>query len=415
MEINKIHLKNIRCFDDFTFEFDGNNDSALIAGDNGTGKSTILRCLAMSLCDESSAAALFRELHGSIIKKYSKNKEAFIDLYLKDGKKYYIIETKFTRIRKLERLKQTIYLGKVKKNRTIGQELFPWHLIFIAGYGAGARTLGSGSIDSYLPIDAVYTLFRYDEPLQNPELALRRYESEYLNETKELSQNTNSGLDNFLTMIRDILNLSDNDQVLLTKKGIEVRGPWGKTELESLGDGYKSTITWVLDLIGRRLIFGKTLDPKRMTGIVLIDEIEQHLHPKWQLRIMDLITTAFPKMQFIITTHSPLVISGSSGVKTYRIEKGASSGLDIDGWRVEDIYRDVMGMDSQRPKDILNDIKEFQSLDFERLKNELNKNQDKRYLELKTILKNKLHGNDPLLQLIKLENITKNISDDKNK
>ena len=36
MEINKIHLKNIRCFDDFTFEFDGNNDSALIAGDNGT-------------------------------------------------------------------------------------------------------------------------------------------------------------------------------------------------------------------------------------------------------------------------------------------------------------------------------------------------------------------------------------------
>lgn len=415
MEIQKIHLKNIRCFDDFTFEFDGINGSALIAGDNGTGKSTILRCLAMSLCDESSAAALFRELHGSIIQKYSKNKEAYIDLYLKDGKKYYIIETRFTRIRKLERLKQTIFLGKEKKKRTINQESFPWHLIFISGYGAGARTLGSGSIDSYLPIDAVYTLFRYDEPLQNPELALRRYESEYLNETNEISKNTNSGLDIFLTMIRDILNLTENDQVLLTKKGIEVRGPWGKTELESLGDGYKSTITWVLDLIGRRLIFGKTLDPKRMTGIVLLDEIEQHLHPKWQLRIMDLITTAFPKMQFIITTHSPLVISGSSGVKTHRIEKGVSSGLDIDGWRVEDIYRDIMGMESQRPKDISDDIKEFQSLDFERLKNKLNKNKDKRYLELKTILKNKLHGNDPLLQLIKLENITKKISDDKNK
>lgn len=181
MHIKKIFLKNVRCFEEFTLEFEKSNSSVLIVGDNGEGKSTLLRSIAMGLCDESSAAALFRELRGRFVKLGKEEEDTLIDLYLSNGpEQSFIIETKWRSLKKsiggsLESLKQTIFRGhkKIKKN-IIDQEEFPWKSIFIAGYGAGLRTSGSATLDSYLAVDAVYPLFRYDEPLLNPELALRR-------------------------------------------------------------------------------------------------------------------------------------------------------------------------------------------------------------------------------------------------
>lgn len=81
---------------------------------------------------------------------------------------------------------------------------------------------------------------------------------------------------------------------------------------ETLSDGYRAVIGMVAD-IARRMaqlnpFFGK--DAIRVTpGVVLIDEVDLHLHPKWQERILDTLTTLFPQIQFIVTTHAPLVIS----------------------------------------------------------------------------------------------------------
>ncbi len=79
---------------------------------------------------------------------------------------------------------------------------------------------------------------------------------------------------------------------------------------DQLSDGERSSLAFVLDLT-RRLAQAnpKMLDPaKNAEAVVLIDELELHLHPKWQRRIVDNLTTAFPKCQFIATTHSPQVI-----------------------------------------------------------------------------------------------------------
>ena len=140
MHIKKIFLKNIRCFEEFTLEFEKSNSSVLIVGDNGEGKSTLLRSIAMGLCDQSSAAALFRELGGRFIRRGKGGGETLIDLYLSGGQKQsFIIETKWRSLKKsiggsLESLTQTIFRGDKKNERNkIGQEDFPWKSIFIAG------------------------------------------------------------------------------------------------------------------------------------------------------------------------------------------------------------------------------------------------------------------------------------------
>ena len=408
MYIKKIVLKNIRCFGEFTLEFEKNNSSVLIVGDNGEGKSTLLRSIAMSLCDESSAAALFRELRGRFVRLGKEDEETLIELYLSDGpKQSFLIETKWRTLKKsvggsLENLTQSIYRGhkKDKKNK-INQEEFPWRSIFVAGYGAGLRTSGSATLDSYLAVDAVYPLFRYDEPLLNPELALRRIvDEEEKKPTLEdgIIQSQPSGiLYRFLLLLRKIINLEENDQVYLTRQGIEVQGPWGKCGLEALGDGYKSTITWVLDLIGRRLLYGRTLDPEQMTGIVLLDEVEQHLHPRWQLNAMPLIQEAFPKIQFITTTHSPLVVSGCKDCKIRKITSKHDELEDAYGWRAEDVYRDILELKSSRPLEIQRDIERYRELNLRYLTTKISEQETSEMIRLERELKRRLHGSDPML------------------
>jgi hypothetical protein len=93
-----------------------------------------------------------------------------------------------------------------------------------------------------------------------------------------------------------------------------------------LSQGYQGTICWIADIIGQVLREAKTrVDLKDMEGIVLIDEIDLHLHPKWQKTIIGALREAFPKIQFIATTHSPMVLPG------LRAEEIMMLGADSDG------------------------------------------------------------------------------------
>ena len=73
MYITKVKLSNIRCFKELTIDFDSVGSSVVIAGDNGAGKSALLRSIAMGLCDQNSAAALLRELQGDFVRRDRKS------------------------------------------------------------------------------------------------------------------------------------------------------------------------------------------------------------------------------------------------------------------------------------------------------------------------------------------------------
>lgn len=84
--------------------------------------------------------------------------------------------------------------------------------------------------------------------------------------------------------------------------------PEAALPLQSLSEGFRSTFVWVLDLLMRLSGHGVDLGhTKRAGAIVLIDEVDLHLHPSWQRTLLPTLSEIFPRMQFIVTTHSPLV------------------------------------------------------------------------------------------------------------
>jgi hypothetical protein len=76
-----------------------------------------------------------------------------------------------------------------------------------------------------------------------------------------------------------------------------------------LSQGYQSTIAWIADLIGQMYLdIGEAVPLEDMEGMVLVDELDLHLHPTWQVRLIPVLKRVFPRMQFIVTTHSPMLL-----------------------------------------------------------------------------------------------------------
>lgn len=106
----------------------------------------------------------------------------------------------------------------------------------------------------------------------------------------------------------------------------------------SMSDGYRSIIALAGDLIWRLLqTFPDMDDPTQASGVVLIDELDIHLHPVWQRQIATLFQKTFPKLQFIVATHSPLAAIGAGeNALTLRLTKNDQGKVKIES--VEDIF-----------------------------------------------------------------------------
>ncbi len=137
--------------------------------------------------------------------------------------------------------------------------------------------------------------------------------------------------------------------------------------INQLSDGEKCLLAMVGDLARRLAIANPGLpDPLQGEGVVLIDEIELHLHPKWQRKIIPSLTKTFPNCQFIITTHSPQVVSHVESDQIYVLESTPegikairprySYGRDSDT-----ILEDLMDVPS-RPPEIMDKIQKLFSL-----------------------------------------------------
>lgn len=108
-------------------------------------------------------------------------------------------------------------------------------------------------------------------------------------------------------IIKDLLiQVNDNNVYFLYCDGREVRS-------DLLSDGYRRLVSIVIDLAFRCAILNKVKYKeeahKYTHGTVIIDEIDEHLHPELQVRIMNALHQTFPKLQFIVSTHAPLVMS----------------------------------------------------------------------------------------------------------
>ena len=273
----------------------------VILGDNGLGKTTILRSIAMSFCGRTSISGLMDELEGEWLRSGKLKGEIRIEIEPDNkNEKPFSIKTLFER----SSLNADINIAQIIDPE---KSEVPWDKFLVCGYGANRGVIGAETYSKYSVTDSVYTLFSYDAVLQNPELIIRRIKDKSPNSSYRTQRKILNWIDKILML--------PNGATKLETGGLTVSGPWGKSmPAGALADGHQSTISWVVDLLGWALLYDDTIFQKEISGIVLIDEIEQHLHPKWQRNIVPLLKTVFPKIQFVISTHSPLVAANTGKI-----------------------------------------------------------------------------------------------------
>ncbi len=115
---------------------------------------------------------------------------------------------------------------------------------------------------------------------------------------------------------------------------------------DELSDGYRNVVAIAADLAIKAAMLNPQLAEKALEftpGVVLIDELDLHLHPKWQRRIIEDLRRTFPKVQFICTTHSPFLIQSlRSGEELIVLDGQPTS--DVDNMPIDDIARGIMGV-----------------------------------------------------------------------
>jgi predicted ATP-binding protein involved in virulence len=214
--------------------------------------------------------------------------------------------------------------------------------------------------------------FRRREDLEN-EILVRRQQPDLFD-----SEDTNHDPDRQLEAVRRALH-----QLLPDFKNLTVRRSPLRMEVEKngkrltvnqLSDGEKCVIAMVSDLARRMAIANPTLEnPLEGQGIILIDEIDLHLHPTWQRMIVPKLVEVFPNCQFVLSTHSPHVLTHIQPESIFLLkwQQGVVSvhqPSESYGKSVNRILEDLMELETTRPTEVTEDLHAiYQMIDGDRL------------------------------------------------
>ena len=140
-------------------------------------------------------------------------------------------------------------------------------------------------------------------------------------------------LDRITALIRDICDLELEFRLERSPLAVTVRLNGDTLHFDSLPDGLKSIISWVADLSLRleAIPWQEQRDVFSQPIILLLDEVDIHLHPKWQRRILPAIQTLLPNAQIFVSTHSPFVVGSVEDAWVYRLPEPGSGVKIIEG------------------------------------------------------------------------------------
>jgi hypothetical protein len=338
--VQSLRLTDFRCFEEIELHFD--RPSSLegrwtcIAGINGSGKSTILQALSVALLGYPLAV----ELGGERLNRMRRQADLF-------NRKRAVIEVA---LRPPEhgpemRLPLEIDEGRIVATGGMNRGVLSWDPIrqlVIAGYGA-TRNLSSrpDSSNENLSLDVRHQISLFDplSQLAGAEVLLGRQSASWV--LWQLFQN----------VIRQVFDTEL--QVLLSSPVAGVRFAVSNrdyVEAIDLPDGYRSAVAWIADLCSiwceKAPHLAANADPADMHAIVLIDEIDLHLHPSLQRALIPRLRKTFPKVQWIVTTHSPLVLANFDSHEIIALDR------DSDG-NVRELDRQILDFTSDEIYDWL--------------------------------------------------------------
>jgi len=135
------------------------------------------------------------------------------------------------------------------------------------------------------------------------------------------------------TSLKTLLSLGDDDRISRRRMELSAKIFGTAMPIRSLSDGYQSVLALATDMMLN--LSGATFDMEGVEGLVLLDEIEVHLHPRWKIAIVGALRQLFPRVRFIATTHDPLCVQGlRKGELHIMTRQGDSRDVTIDQFDV---------------------------------------------------------------------------------
>ena len=272
--LDAIKIKNYFSLKDIEIENLGDKKEIYFVGENGDGKTILLQAIVLALKD--------REDYATLAHKYIKNEKDKMYLATKDTKN------------------PNIYIEKKEV-----KNLF--------AYG-----INRNKVDDKESRESKGYAALFDTPSITNTTFLREPETFF---ARKFSKKEITIVKDF---VKKLMDLMDNRLQISIANGIKLEGV---DEFDMLSEGYKTTIIWLTDLLSRLMESQPdVININEYEAIVLIDEVDLYLHPKWKYNFMHKLRQIFPKIQFIVTTHSLVTVLGASEdavfYKLYRDEEG---------------------------------------------------------------------------------------------
>lgn len=315
--IERIEIKDVKAIQSLVLDFtkiSGRTPWLMLLGENATGKSTVLQTASLALLGARAFVNLtkIRAIHPAEFIRYN-NKVGSVSVKVSGFPQPHKLVFKSDRVTFKSPTGETttIVFKKTGETVTKGHGWAPQMLLL--GYGAtkllprGSSSEGVPSSDKeYCRVDNLFDPF---VPLIDAE--------------KWLLSLDEGRFDDTALILKDLLALPDDAQLVKENGRVVVVAYGSKVALRQLSDGYQSVVAMTVDILEVALRLWPNL--QEAEGIVLLDEVGAHLHPTWKMKIVSALRKALPAMQFVATTHDPLCLRGLGKGEVAVMRRGEDS------------------------------------------------------------------------------------------
>lgn len=386
MKLKKISITNYRCFGKVDIDFD--EHTTLIVGKNGTGKTAILDAVAVAVStfllgidggvsrsiSKDDARYEFHDLDGTVDPQHQfpVSIESIGDCLDNHDVKWVRSLNSESGNTTIKEARQLTNISKDAQKRimTGDKSLI---LPLISYYGTGrlyAQKKEKKDIKSLTEFKRQVGYVDCMAAESNEKLMLNWFQIQTL---KSLQEQQRTGKVEKSLLLKTVefaickcferISGSKNADIVfdldthrLVLNFVSTDGSLQKFAMDEMSDGYKNTLSMIGDIAYRMAVLNPMLGDKVLeetTGVVVIDEIDLHLHPQWQQTIISDLNTIFPKIQFIVSSHAPAVINSVAREQIRILDNGEiyMPAAQTYGRDANSILREVMKV-AERPTDI---------------------------------------------------------------
>jgi predicted ATPase len=346
MYLRSLRIRHLKLIADLALDFTTSDSDdirlwTLIIGRNGTGKTSILQAIALAAAGQRQVNTLGKSVVGHLRDRRSTDPMEVTSSFLRPKSRLKINATASLAPDESSINAQSRFVD-VGTNFGADQDPIDWARgrnepdWFVAGYGVARFLPDVGS-----PVKLEQPSIERLAPLFDPRAPLASTNfSTFFQGDKALASAFHAALKKALFNVKEMLP-GIRDLELRGQGGVRKAGDLlernrftqvvGSQSLKvpgvALAHGHQSAIAWIADLIGHIILeSGPGVGPSEMQGLVLVDEIELYLHPTWQAALVPALKKTFPKLQFIVTTHAPIVLSGCAPDEVVRIDSWGDDG-----------------------------------------------------------------------------------------